>query len=133
MQEVIKTNLYKDGGVFFDLLDSGKSGELEVWMKQMSEAELADELCDLDKELDDVEYVKGLSFIICGVDYLKPSFHNFYEILSIEGVQTFFGVCVSLTLKQKMILTKRSNLTSHMEIFAKTVAWYSRGRSWESY
>lgn len=101
LQEVIKSNLYKEGGVFFDLLDSGKSGELEVWMKQMSEAELADELCDLDKELDDVEYVKRLSFIICGVDYLKPSFHNFYEILSIEGVQTFFGVCVSLTLKQK--------------------------------
>lgn len=59
LQEVIKTNLYKDGDVFFDLLDSGKSGELEVWMKQMSEAELADELCDLDKELDDVEYVSN--------------------------------------------------------------------------
>lgn len=110
LQEVLMNGLYMDGGIFFDLLDSGKSGDLEVWMMQNSEERLANEIRSLDKELEDYEYIKRLSFIICGKDVLKSSFFNYFEILNIEGVQTFFGVCVYLTLK------KRKNIDEKFEL-----------------
>lgn len=79
-------------------------------MMQNSEERLANEIRSLDKELEDYEYIKRLSFIICGKDVLKSSFFNYFEILNIEGVQTFFGVCVYLTLK------KRKNIDEKFEL-----------------
>lgn len=110
LQGVLTNGLYMDGVIFFDLLDSGKSGDLEVWMMQNSEERLANEIRSLDKELDDYEYIKRLSFIICGADVLKASFSNYFEILSIEGVQTFFGVCVYLTLKKRKDVDEKFEL-----------------------
>ena len=110
LQGVLTNGLYMDGVIFFDLLDSGKSGDLEVWMMQNSEERLANEIRSLDKELEDYEYIKRLSFIICGADVLKASFSNCFEILSIEGVQTFFGVCVYLTLKKRKDVDEKFEL-----------------------
>lgn len=110
LQAVLTNGLYMDGVIFFDLLDSGKSGDLEVWMMQNSEERLANEIRSLDKELENYEYIKRLSFIICGADVLKASFSNCFEILSIEGVQTFFGVCVYLTLKKRKDVDEKFEL-----------------------
>lgn len=110
LQGVLTNGLYMDGVIFFDLLDLGKSGDLEVWMMQNSEERLANEIRSLDKELEDYEYIKRLSFIICGTDVLKASFYNYFEILSIEGVQTFFGVCVYLTLKKRKYVDEKFEL-----------------------
>lgn len=110
LQEVLMNGLYIDGGIFFDLLDSGKSGDLEVWMMQNSEERLSNEIRSLDKELEDYEYIKRLSFIICGEDVLRSSFFNYFEILNIEGVQTFFGVCVYLTLKKNKNVDEKFEL-----------------------
>ncbi len=86
------TNLTTESDTYYDLLDSGREGDLSKWLKTIHEDELADKISAVDTALGNSEYLNKLSEIL---------------IESLGAVKKIpFNKCASIAVE---ILEKRSD------------------------
>ena len=118
LKKFLERKISKDSATFYDLVDYGKSGELETWLLEIGEDGLSDEIRQIDKMLDDFNYVKYLSIAISGQNNIRMPFNDCIEITQVECKSNELGVIIKLCFKKKNV----TNETFLLKISNKSVS-----------
>lgn len=118
LKKILERKISKDSATFYDLVDYGKSGELETWLLEIGEDGLSDEIRQIDKMLDDFNYVKYLSIAISGQNNIRMPFNDCIEITQVECKSNELGVIIKLCFKKKNV----TNETFLLKISNKSVS-----------
>lgn len=109
-------NLNYDSDIYADLLDYGKNGDIAVWLREMGETELANDVESIPDDLCDSAYYAQLKVAIINrevndFESLRPSFEKCFKFENMVFDTNEKGAKVSVNLKLLVCIKEEYTLT----------------------